>query len=291
MKRWLCLSIGLLLASLLGGCMTTDQGLSMQRGQLEMERRMTDAERSIKAFEEDQSGGVRARLETLARNQADFQASLDSMRVDVQGMQGQYADLERIREDLRQDLTLLKDELSLQVADLEQRIAQLEKAPVPATAPAPPAASKPAPVTTSAVVAPVVSTPAVTPAAESASGLYDRALRMIRDQQDFAGGRELMQTFLKRYPNDPLAVNAAYWVGETYYAEKSYDKAVLQFEEVIQGYGDHPKVASALLKQGLAFDAMGDRANGKLLLQQVVGRFPLSEEAKKSKETLKEWGG
>ena len=28
-----------------------------------------------------------------------------------------------------------------------------------------------------------------------------------------------MQTFLKRYPNDPLAVNAAYWVGETYYAQ------------------------------------------------------------------------
>ena len=68
-----------------------------------------------------------------------------------------------------------------------------------------------------------------------------------------------MTTFLQRYPADPRAVNAAYWIGETHYAEKAYDKAVLQFEEVVQKYGDNPKVASALYKQALAFDALKDR--------------------------------
>ena len=127
-----------------------------------------------------------------------------------------------------------------------------------------------------------------TPSGESASELYDRALKKIREEKDFAGGRDLMETFLKRYPDDALAINAAYWVGETYYAEKDYEKAILQFEDIIQKYGEQPKVAAALLKQALAFEATGDKATGRLLLQKVIDRFPLSEEAVKAKEKLRE---
>jgi len=286
MKQRVCLVLGLSLALGLGGCMTTEQGLQFQREQLDLKRRLVDVERYVKSVESDQAGGMRSRLETLARNQADFQATLDGLRVDVQGMQGRYADLDRVRDELRQELTLLKDELSLQLADLEKRQAELERRSLAAPAAVPAASAAP-----SVPVSPTAPAVAATPVAESAGMLYERALATIRDQHDFAAGRELMATFLKRYPADPLAVNAAYWVGETYYAEKAYDKAILQFEEVILQYGDHPKVASALLKQALAFDAIGDRANAKLLLQRVVERFPLAEEAGKAKEKLKEWGG
>jgi TolA-binding protein len=65
---------------------------------------------------------------------------------------------------------------------------------------------------------------------------------------------------------------------------------VLQFEEVAQKYGDNPKVASALYKQALAFDALRDRASAKLVMKKVMDRFPLAEEAKKAREKLKEWG-
>jgi tol-pal system protein YbgF len=99
-----------------------------------------------------------------------------------------------------------------------------------------------------------------------------------------------MVTFLQRYPADSRAVNAAYWIGETHYAETSYDKAVLQFEEVVQKYGDDPKVASALFKQALAFDALKDRKSARVVMKKVVDRFPLSEEAKRAKDKLKEWG-
>ena len=95
-----------------------------------------------------------------------------------------------------------------------------------------------------------------------------------------------METFLKRYPGDDLAVNASYWIGETYYAEKAYEKAILQFEELIQKYGEQPKVASAMLKQAMAFESSGDKATGRLLLQRVIERFPLSDEAKKAKKML-----
>jgi tol-pal system protein YbgF len=271
----------LLAGLLLSSCVVTQQDLQMQRDLLEMKRRLADAERAVKELQDDSSGGVRAHVETLARNQADFQAELDGVRVDLQSMQGRTGDQARINDDLRQDMTLLRDELSLQVADHDQRLAKLESVEVK---PEPSAALQPpvvvAPPAAAATVAPS------TPAGESAPQLYERALKTIREEQQFVAGRELMETFLKRYPEDGLAVNAAYWVGETYYAEKAYEKAILQFEEVIQKYGEQPKVASAMLKQALSFDASGDKATGRLLLQRVIERFPLSDEAKKATQLL-----
>jgi len=271
-------SLAILVAGLLlCSCVVTQQDLQMQRDLLEMKRRLGEAERAVKELQDDTSGGVRAHVETLASNQADFQAELDGLRVDLQSMQGRTGDQERINDELRQDLSLLRDELSLQVADHEQRLAQLE-AGMAASA-APPVVS---PSPTTAAAPPVV----MTPAGESAPELYDRALKKIREEQDYAAGRELMEAFLKRYPQQDLAVNAAYWIGETYYAEKNYEQAILQFEEIIQKYGDHPKVASAMLKQALAFESTGDQATAKLLLQRVIERYPLSDEAGKAKQKL-----
>ena len=279
-----CFFLSILLASLLlSSCMVTEQDLQTQRDLLEMKRRLGDAERALKELQEDTSGGVRAHVETLARNQADFQAELDGLRVDQQSMHGRSGDQERINDDLRQDLSLLRDELSLQIADYAQRLALLESGGTvveqPSTTASQTPAVRPAPVVVATKVVP-------TPAGEGAPELYARALKVIREDQDFASGRELMETFLNRYPQDALAVNAAYWVGETYYAEKNYEKAILQFEDIIQKYNDHPKVASAMLKQALAFESTGDHATARTLLQRVIEEFPLSGEAVIAKKKL-----
>ncbi len=276
-----------LLVLLTSGCMVTEQDLMTQRKLMELQRRVDESDRTLKALTGDQSGSVRARLETLARNQADFQASLDSLRVDVQSMQGRSDDLDRGRGDLRQDLMLMRDELSLQMADLQQRIAQLEETRQPAAA-----ASSGADMPTAAPAAGSTPAPDIpVPAAATPEGMYERALEVLRAEKQFEQGRDLMMNFLKRYPEDPLAINAAYWIGEAYYAEKDYEKAILQFEDVIQKYGDHPKVAAALFKQGMAFDQLDDRASARLLLQRIIERFPESGEAEKAEATLQEWGG
>ncbi len=258
MKRW-SLAMMLALALLNGGCLVSEEQLRLQREVLELTRRLDGAERTLRAVQEETAGGIKARVDSLTRSQAEQQAGVDGLRVEIQGMQGRFDDLGRADAVLRQDMTLLKDEFGLQVADLGQRLARVEQGLAP------------------------------TPSGESADELYERALQTIRDKQETVAGRELMATFLKRYPTDPRAVNAAYWIGETFYAEQAFDKAVLQFEEVVQKYGDDPKVASALYKQALAFDALKDRKSARLVMNKVVERFPLSEEAKKAKEKLKEW--
>mgnify|MGYP001197279300 CR=1 FL=1 len=279
----LALPVGLLI---LGGCMNTEQQLRTQRDLLEMRHRLSELERSLESLEENQPEDLKAQIDFLSKSQAETQADLNGLQVDMQAFVGRFEDQQQANEDLRQELMLVREDLSLQLADLAQRIETASPVADPETAVVPPDQAVSPEVPPETVDTAITSPPA---SPEGPEDLYNRALVMIRDVKDFAGGREVMTTFLKRYPTHPLAVNAAYWVAETHYAENNFDLAILKFEEVIQNYKDHPKVASALLKQGLSFEALGDRGNAKLLLQRVADRFPLSEEASIAKQKLGEW--
>jgi tol-pal system protein YbgF len=246
---------------LLAGCIPTQRELRMERDLEEMKRRLAETERSMAAQRIDRTGEVRDRTDALARNQADLQAALDALRVEIQGTGGRFEDLTRQNHAMRDELSLVRDDLGLRLSALETRVGNLEQS----------AAARPA-----------------QPAASPASS-YDRGLEMIQKRGEFAQGRDLLDDFLRNNPQHPMAVNAMYWIGEAYYGEKKFENAILQFQDVIQKYGEHPKVAAALLKQGLAFHALGDLGNARTILQRVIDTFPLSEEAKKARERLTEW--
>src|SRR6267143_1441576 len=60
--------------------------------------------------------------------------------------------------------------------------------------------------------------------------LYNLARQRL-DQGQPAKARELFQDFMNRYPKDELAANAQYWLGETYYAEKKWNDAIVEFQK------------------------------------------------------------
>lgn len=248
----------------LAGCLPTQQQLSMERDLAEMKRRLAEIERGTAALRQNQTGQAQDRLDLLARGQADQQASLDALRVELQSVAGRFEDLKRERVELREEVTLGKDDLALKITALEDRVNRMEAGAT--VRPGTPAAS-----------------------AQTPEALYEQGVEAIQKRGEFVRGRELLQDFLNRQPQHPLAVNAMYWIGEGYYGEKKYENAILQFQDVIQKFGDHPKVAAAMLKQGMAFATLGDRKNARVILQRLVDTFPLSEEAKKGRERLAEW--
>lgn len=268
LKLWKQSVLALALLSLAAGCIPSQRELQMERDLTEMKRRLAETERGVATVK--QGGETKTTLDNLARQQAELQAGIDTMRVEMQSFSGRFEDVGRERGGVRDELKLIRDDLGLKLTALEDRVSKLE-AGMQGMAP-----------TGGAVVAGA----AAAPAAETPQAVYERGLDLIQRQGDMAKGREVMQDFLKKYPQDPLAVNAMYWIGETYYGEKKYENAILQFQDVIQKYGDHPKVASALYKQGLSFHALGDNKNAKVILKKVVDTFPLAEEAKKAKEKL-----
>lgn len=127
------------------------------------------------------------------------------------------------------------------------------------------------------------------PPSTTAGNLYKDAYETFQ-RGDLEGGRRKFEAFLKQYPNTDLSDNAQFWIGETYFLKKEFEKAILEYEKVIVKYPEGDKVSSALLKQGLSFLELGDKTNARNLLRRVVERFPQTEQAeiaKKRLETMK----
>ena len=102
-----------------------------------------------------------------------------------------------------------------------------------------------------------------------------------RERADF-------QNFLKQYPDTEYSDNAQFWIGECYYFEKNYEKAILEYDKVAKNYPDGDRVPYALLKQGLSFLNLGDKTGARLLLQQVIKDYPNTNQAKIARAKLLE---
>jgi len=84
-----------------------------------------------------------------------------------------------------------------------------------------------------------------------------------------------------------MADNAQFWIGEIYYNQKWYEKAILEYQKVIENYPNGNKVQSALLKQGFSFFNLGDKANARLIFTELIKKYPKSNEAEIAKKKLK----
>ena len=123
--------------------------------------------------------------------------------------------------------------------------------------------------------------------APSQSELY-KAAKQSFDSGDFDTARDKFQAFLTQYPKSANADNSQFWIGETYYREKWYEKSILEYQKVIENYPKGNKVQASLLKQGLSFLNLGDKANSRLILKELVSKYPKSNEARIASQKLKE---
>ena len=115
--------------------------------------------------------------------------------------------------------------------------------------------------------------------------LYREAFETYQ-RGDMDGARKKFEAFLKQYPNTDLSDNAQFWIGETYYAKKDFERAILEYEKAIVKYPEGDKVPAAILKQAFSFLELGDKTNGKSLLRRVMERYPHSEQAETAKKRL-----
>lgn len=119
------------------------------------------------------------------------------------------------------------------------------------------------------------------------SDSYSLAYRDFKNGR-YEDARRGFQKYLEKNPNTDLSDNAQFWIGESYYLENNYERAILEYEKVIKNFPDGDRVPHALLKQGLSFLNLGDEDSGKLLLQQLVKDYPNTSQAKIAKAKLKE---
>ena len=211
----------------------------------------------------------------------------------IQNLQGQLRDMQGQIEELQHKLQESDQRQKDQYVDLDSRLSRLEgnrpagaaAGIAPATAastagapgaaapdaPAAPAASAPSP---AAAAAPVPA-PAVAPVSPAAAEqtAYDHAFQALRDG-DYAEAARRFRAFMAQYPNGPLAPNAAYWLGESYYVTQNFQVSLQTFQNLLAHYPGSPKAPDALLKVGYCQYELKQWAAARTTLEAVAAKYP-----------------
>jgi TolA-binding protein len=121
-------------------------------------------------------------------------------------------------------------------------------------------------------------------------------------QQAYPEAERALKDIIHHYPNDPLAVNAHYWLGETYYIQKDFGHAAVSFANAYKSYKkidqskdklkdketlkiSAAKAPEALVKLALSLKALKKDEQACVTLEQLRSEFPhLPQNVKKLAE-------
>ena len=273
----------LLLGSLAAGamgCALADTGsfsrLSEEVGVLKKEVAALKSASSSQAGSEEVAGlrktvaDLGSDSDRLKSEQLAVSSRLDETQAEVKRVADRQAEQEKTLQEARKS-----------VQDVDKRMAALEgKA---GTAGGAPIAGAPA----AAPAADPAAAPEKPSAWKSPEEMYEYSVGQVKAGSP-KKGRETLAAFVAQYPGHKLVPNALYWKGESYYAEKDYENAILSFQDVVDKYPNGEKASDAMYKQGLSFMALKDKKNAKILFNLVVSKYPKSPAAGMAKKKLTE---
>jgi len=107
---------------------------------------------------------------------------------------------------------------------------------------------------------------------------FEQALTMLaRAQYDEA--RAAFRGFADMYPNDELAPQAVYWVGDIAFVQKDFPTAARSFAEELKKYPDSPRAADSMLKLGQSLLAMNQKKEGCRALATLPNQYPAASKS------------
>jgi len=136
----------------------------------------------------------------------------------------------------------------------------------PQQTPAPQAAAAPVPAPGTAPAPTTLST-------DDAAALYEQGFGEIK-AENYDAAEKTFSAFMKQFPDNTLAPNALYWLGETYYARKNYTQSSRVFAEAYRKYPNGPKAPDSLLKLGMSLSGSGKKSDACVALAQLKKQYP-----------------
>ena len=216
---------------------------------------------------------------TQIQHDLDVRLGVIEQQLKSQGLVDLFNQVEQLKADiarLRGQVEVLTNDIDQQqkrqrdlYVDLDTRLRKIESTP------AAPVADPSAP-----AVPPISATPGV-----GEQKAYDTALDQFK-RADYNGAIGGFGSFVKTYPQSPLAASAQYWVGNAQFARKDFRGAIAAQRTLVQQYPDSPKVPDALLNIASAQSELGDNAAARKTLEDLIARYPASEAGVKAKQRL-----
>ena len=118
---------------------------------------------------------------------------------------------------------------------------------------------------------------------------YKEAMSMLQAGEAKAA-EVAFADFVRDHPRHDYADNALYWKGEAAYDQRDYADALSAFTGVVERYGGGNKAPDALLKIGLCYQNLGDTANARDVLTELVAAYPGARASSIARAKLAEFG-
>ncbi len=93
-------------------------------------------------------------------------------------------------------------------------------------------------------------------------------------RKDFSLAQQAFQDFLKKYPSDPMAGEAQFWLGESLFQSKNYQSAAEAFVTMTKKYPSSAKQPDTLLRLGQSLAALQQRDLACVTLAEVSKKYP-----------------
>jgi tol-pal system protein YbgF len=252
----------------------------------------------VPALAQDSLADIRSDLSTLAGLMAQLRAELVATGASGSGavagtaldrmnaLESELARLTAKTEALEQRINAVVADGTNRVGDLEFRVCELEEGCDVSKL------GDTSPLGGGSAGGPVVTPPPVDSGAELALGEkadFDRAKEAL-DSGSFRSAADLFATFAQTYPGSPLTGEAAYFRGEALMALGETGTAARAWLESFSSAPEGTHAPDALLKLGLALNALGQTQESCVTLGQVPVRFPASAAATQAIEARTQMG-
>ena len=113
----------------------------------------------------------------------------------------------------------------------------------------------------------------LTELSKNPSEIYKYAYDMLV-RENYIEAESSFKAFIGEHPNDPLASNAYYWLGETYYVQKNYQLAAVSFAKGFQRFPKGNKALDQLFKLALTFISLGKNEDACATFSKLEAEFP-----------------
>lgn len=203
-------------------------------------------------------------LKDALRPVAGLSAKMDNVNNDLSEVKNSMA-----------DLTSQMNRVQQQLSDMNNAIKVIQAppaAPPPSNGPDTPGASG-----------------ARTTPPPPAKTLYDNA------RSDYSSGKSDLAAseyadFVHYYPDDPLAPDAQFYIGQIHLGQQKYDQAVMDFDAVLERFPEGKMTPEAYFMKGMALKLNNHRDDAASEFRNVIKKYPRSDRAVQAAEQLRSMG-
>lgn len=219
----------------------------------------------------DQTNRMTAAVSNLQQSIAAQNAALSGK---MDSTSGQVQSVSDSIEELKARL----DKLQSTVQNLQTQLQNIQTPP------------QPAPGTATQPGAP--GAPATGPAPNPAPPLQDTYQAALSDfnrgHYDVAQGE--FQEIIQYYPQDDLAGNSQFYLGEIAYRQQNWDDAIKNYNAMLETFPTSSKAPAAQLHKGFALLKLNHRSSGIQELRSLIEKHPRTPEAAQARERLNGMG-